>query len=130
FADLTGDKFYAHTDPDAAARSLFGEIVAHGYFVLSAAAGLFVHPDEGPVMLNYGLESLRFIAPVVPGDTIQAKLIVKRKSVRQKKAKDKFPFGIVYWDVEVTNQREELVAEYTILTLIKRREVLDMDIFE
>lgn len=130
FADLSGDEFYAHTDPEAAERSLFGEIVAHGYFVLSRAAGLFVHPDEGPVILNYGLENLRFVAPVAPGDTIQAKLIVKRKTVRQKKAKDKFPFGIVYWDVEVTNQDEELVAEYTILTLIKRREVLDMDIFE
>ncbi|WP_138429048.1 phenylacetic acid degradation bifunctional protein PaaZ [Fodinibius saliphilus] len=130
FADLSGDEFYAHTDPDAAERSLFGEIVAHGYFVLSRAAGLFVHPDEGPVMLNYGLENLRFTQPVAPGDTIQAKLIVKRKTVRQKKAKDKFPFGIVYWDVEVTNQDDEIVAEYTILTLIKRREVLDMDIFE
>lgn len=130
FADLSGDEFYAHTDPEAAERSLFGEIVAHGYFVLSRAAGLFVHPDEGPVILNYGLENLRFVAPVAPGDTIQAKLIVKRKTVRQKKAKDKFPFGIVYWDVEVTNQDEELVAEYTILTLIKRKEVLDMDIFE
>lgn len=130
FADLSGDEFYAHTDPNAAERSLFGEIVAHGYFVLSRAAGLFVHPDEGPVMLNYGLENLRFVAPVAPGDTIQAKLIVKRKTVRQKKAKDKFPFGIVYWDVEVTNQDDELVAEYTILTLIKRREILDMDIFD
>ena len=130
FADLSGDEFYAHTDPDAAGRSLFGEVVAHGYFVLSRAAGLFVHPDEGPVILNYGLENLRFVAPVAPGDTIQAKLIVKRKTVRQKKAKDKFPFGIIYWDVEVTNQDDELVAEYTILTLIKRREVLDMDIFE
>ena len=130
FTDLSGDEFYAHTDPDAAKRSLFGEIVAHGYFVLSRAAGLFVHPDEGPVMLNYGLENLRFIAPVVPGDTIQAKLIVKRKTVRQKKAKDKFPFGIIYWDVEVTNQRDESVAEYTILTLVKRKHKLDMDIFE
>lgn len=130
FADLSGDKFYAHTDPDAAARSMFGEIVAHGYFVLSRAAGLFVDPDEGPVILNYGLEGLRFTAPVKPGDTIQAKLIVKRKTVRQKKTTDKFPFGIVFWDVEVTNQEEELVAEYTILTLVKRRKVLDMDIFE
>lgn len=130
FAELSGDEFYAHTDPDAAARSLFGEIVAHGYFVLSATAGLFVHPDEGPVMLNYGLENLRFVAPVAPGDTIQAKLIVKSKTVRQKKAKDKFPFGIVYWDVEVTNQDDEIVAEYTILTLIKRKHKLDMDIFE
>ena len=76
------------------------------------------------------MENLRFVAPVAPGDTIQAKLIVKSKKVRQKKAKDKFPFGIIYWDVEVTNQDDELVAEYTILTLIKRREVLDMDIFE
>lgn len=130
FADLTGDEFYAHTDLEAAERSLFGKIVAHGYFVLSRAAGLFVHPDEGPVMLNYGLENLRFTKPVAPGDTIRAKLIVKRKTVRQKKAKDKFPFGIVYWDVEVTNQDKELVADYTILTLVKRRETLDMDIFE
>ena len=130
FAELSGDHFYAHTDPDAAARSLFGKIVAHGYFVLSATAGLFVHPDEGPVMLNYGLENLRFTAPVAPGDTIQAKLIVKRKNVRQKKADDKFPFGVVYWDVEVTNQDREMVAEYTILTLVKRRNKLDIDIFE
>lgn len=130
FAELSGDHFYAHTDPEAAARSLFGKIVAHGYFVLSATAGLFVHPDEGPVMLNYGLENLRFLAPVAPGDTIQAKLIVKRKNVRQKKADDKFPFGVVYWDVEVTNQNEEMVAEYTILTLVKRRNRLDIDIFE
>lgn len=130
FADLSGDHFYAHTDPDAASRSLFEKIVAHGYFVLSRAAGLFVHPDEGPVILNYGLENLRFLAPVAPGDTIQAKLIVKRKTVRQKRATDKFIFGVVYWDVEVTNQDEELVAEYTILTLVKRRNKLDIDIFE
>lgn len=130
FADLSGDHFYAHTDPDAASRSQFGEIVAHGYFVLSRAAGLFVHPDEGPVILNYGLENLRFLAPVPPGDTIQAKLIVKRKTVRQKRAADKFIFGVVYWDVEVTNQDGELVAEYTILTLVKRRNKLDIDIFE
>ncbi len=130
FGKLTGDKFYAHFDEEAAERSLFGEIVAHGYFVLSAAAGLFVHPDEGPVILNYGLESLRFLAPVKPGDTIQAKLIVKRKNVRQKKADDPFIFGVVYWDVEVTNQDDELVAEYTILTLVKRRNKLEIDIFE
>lgn len=130
FADLSGDHFYAHTDPDAASRSLFGKIVAHGYFVLSRAAGLFVHPDEGPVILNYGLEKLRFLAPVVPGDTIQTKLIVKRKTVRQKRASDKFIFGVVYWDVEVTNGDDELVAEYTILTLVKRKNRLDIDIFD
>jgi oxepin-CoA hydrolase/3-oxo-5,6-dehydrosuberyl-CoA semialdehyde dehydrogenase len=127
FAELSGDHFYAHTDPDAAARSLFGKIVAHGYFVLSATAGLFVHPDEGPVMLNYGLENLRFVAPVAPGDTIQAKLILKRKNVRQQKKDDPFPFGVVYWDVEVTNQDDVLVAEYTILTLMKRKNKLDID---
>lgn len=128
FGNLTGDKFYAHFDEEAASRSLFGEIVAHGYFVLSAAAGLFVDPDEGPVLLNYGLENLRFLAPVAPGDTIYAKLIVKRKNVRQQKEDDKYPFGVVYWDVEVFNQDEDLVAEYTILTLVKRREKLDIDI--
>lgn len=128
FANLTGDKFYAHTDAEAAKSSLFDGIVAHGYFVLSAAAGLFVHPDEGPVLLNYGLESLSFLAPVYPGDTIQAKLIVKRKTVRQQREMDKHPFGVVYWDVEVTNQKEELVAEYTILTLVKRKEKLDIDL--
>ncbi|MEX0722298.1 MAG: phenylacetic acid degradation bifunctional protein PaaZ [Gracilimonas sp.] len=127
FAELSGDHFYAHTDPDAAARSLFGKIVAHGYFVLSATAGLFVDPDEGPVMLNYGLENLRFAAPVFPGDTIQAKLILKRKNVRQQKKDDKFPFGVVYWDVEVMNQENLLVAEYTILTLMKRKHKLDID---
>lgn len=130
FGGVSGDHFYAHYDEIAAQDSFFEKRVAHGYFVLSAAAGLFVHPAPGPVLLNYGLENLRFVAPVAPGDTIQAKLIVKRKTVRQKKAKDKYPFGIVYWDVEVTNQHDELVAEYTILTLIKRRETLDMDIFE
>ncbi len=128
FAELTGDHFYAHTDPEAASRSMFGKIVAHGYFVLSAAAGLFVHPDEGPVLLNYGLEDLRFIAPVAPGDTIHAKLIVKRKTRRQKRADDKEPYGMVWFDVEVYNQESLLVAEYTILTLVKRRESLDIDI--
>jgi len=130
FGGVSGDHFYAHFDEIAAQDSFFEKRVAHGYFVLSAAAGLFVHPAPGPVLLNYGLENLRFTKPVAPGDTIQAKLIVKRKTVRQKKAKDKYPFGIVYWDVEVSNQHDKIVADYTILTLIKRREVLDMDIFE
>ncbi|OAN63409.1 phenylacetic acid degradation bifunctional protein PaaZ [Balneola sp. EhC07] len=128
FANLSGDHFYAHTDPDAASRSLFGKIVAHGYFVLSAAAGQFVHPDEGPVLLNYGLENLAFLAPVAPGDTIQTKLIVKRKTVRQQREMDLFPFGVVYWDVEVKNQEDVLVAEYTILTLVKRKNKLDIDL--
>jgi len=127
FGAVSGDHFYAHFDEIAAKDSLFGKRVAHGYFVLSAAAGLFVHPSPGPVLLNYGLEHLRFIAPVVPGDTIRAKLIVKRKTRRQKRKTDQEPYGMVWFDVEVTNQEEVIVAEYTILTLIKRRKNLDID---
>lgn len=109
FGGISGDHFYAHFDEIAAKDSLFEKRVAHGYFVLSAAAGMFVDPAPGPVLLNYGLENLRFLAPVAPGDTIQAKLIVKRKTVRQKRATDKFPFGVVYWDVEVTNHDLSLI---------------------
>lgn len=128
FANLTGDHFYAHADDESAEKSLFGKRVAHGYLVLSITAGLFVHPDPGPVLLNYGLEDLRFTAPVSPGDTIQAKLIVKRKTVRQQREDDEHPFGMVWWDVEVRNQKEERVAEYTILTLVKRKNRLDIDV--
>lgn len=130
FGAVSGDHFYAHFDEIAARDSLFEKRVAHGYFVLSAAAGMFVDPKPGPVLLNYGLENLRFIKPVAPGDTIQARLIVKSKKIRQKKARDKYPFGIVFWDVEVTNQDDELVADYTILTLVKRKNRLEMDIFQ
>jgi oxepin-CoA hydrolase/3-oxo-5,6-dehydrosuberyl-CoA semialdehyde dehydrogenase len=120
FAEVSGDRFYAHMDEDAAARSIFGRRVAHGYFVLSAAAGLFVHPDEGPVLANYGLDSLRFIKPVYPGDTIQVRLTVKQKTARETPP-DGVPQGVVAWDVEVTNQDREAVAVYTILTLVRRR---------
>jgi oxepin-CoA hydrolase/3-oxo-5,6-dehydrosuberyl-CoA semialdehyde dehydrogenase len=122
FGDLSGDHFYAHFDEEAAKNSIFGKRVAHGYFVLSAAAGSFVHPDPGPVMLNYGLEDLRFVAPVFPGDTIQTKLIVKKKTARQQRETDPKPFGMVWFDVEVMNQNSEIVAEYTILTLVERKD--------
>ena len=127
FGGMSGDYFYAHFDEIAAKDSLFEKRIAHGYFVLSAAAGLFVHPSPGPVLLNYGLEDLRFIAPVAPGDTIQAKLIAARKTARQKRTTDKFPYGMIWWDVEVRNQDETVVAEYRILTLVKRRESLNID---
>ncbi len=121
FAGISGDNFYAHTDDLGAKQSLFERRVAHGYFVLSAAAGLFVDPGVGPVLANYGLESLRFVKPVYPGDTIQVRLTVK-----QKVAKDTppggVPQGVVHWDVEVRNQDGEPVAVYTILTLVKRKE--------
>ncbi|HEX7024301.1 MAG TPA: phenylacetic acid degradation bifunctional protein PaaZ [Gemmatimonadales bacterium] len=119
FAGLSGDHFYAHTDDEAARRSIFERRVAHGYFVVSAAAGLFVDPGEGPVLANYGLESLRFVKPVYPGDTIKVRLTVKQKIARETPPGG-VPQGVVAWDVEVSNQNEEPVALYTILTLVKR----------
>jgi len=121
FAGISGDNFYAHTDDLAAQRSIFERRVAHGYFVLSAAAGLFVDPGEGPVLANYGLESLRFVKPVYPGDTIRVRLTVKQKTAKET-PKDGVPQGVVAWDVEVTNQHDEPVAVYTILTLVRRKE--------
>jgi oxepin-CoA hydrolase / 3-oxo-5,6-dehydrosuberyl-CoA semialdehyde dehydrogenase len=120
FAGISGDHFYAHMDDLAARRSIFERRVAHGYFVLAAAAGLFVDPGEGPVLANYGLESLRFVKPVYPGDTIQVRLTVKQKTAKET-PKDGVPQGVVAWDVEVTNQNSEPVAVYTILTLVRRK---------
>ena len=121
FAGVSGDFFYAHMDDIAARDSIFEKRVAHGYFVLSAAAGLFVDPAPGPVLANYGLDSLRFVKPVYPGDTIQATLTVKQKTAKEKK-EDQVPQGVVAWDVEVKNQNDEAVAVYTILTLVRRRD--------
>jgi oxepin-CoA hydrolase/3-oxo-5,6-dehydrosuberyl-CoA semialdehyde dehydrogenase len=120
FAALSGDHFYAHTDEIAARESIFGRRVAHGYFVLAAAAGLFVDPAPGPVLANYGLENLRFTKPVYAGDTIQVQLTCKSKTVKDTPP-DGVPQGVVAWDVRVTNQDQELVATYTILTLVRRR---------
>ncbi len=121
FAGISGDFFYAHMDDLAARESdLFQGRVAHGYFVLSAAAGLFVDPRPGPVLANYGLENLRFTKPVRPGDTIQARLTVKQKIPREAREGER-PSGVVRWHVDVTNQDDELVATYDILTLVARR---------
>ncbi len=119
FAGISGDFFYAHMDDVAAKASLFERRVAHGYFVLSAAAGLFVDPAPGPVLANYGLDNLRFVKPVYPGDTIRARLTCKQKTAKDI-ADGQVPQGVVAWDVEVTNQSSEPVAVYTILTLVKR----------
>ncbi len=119
FAGISGDYFYAHMDDIAARDSLFERRVAHGYFVLSGAAGLFVDPAPGPVLANYGLENLRFVKPVYPGDTIQARLTVKKKTAKEDR-EGQVPQGVVEWDVEVTNQEGEAVAVYSILTLVKR----------
>jgi oxepin-CoA hydrolase/3-oxo-5,6-dehydrosuberyl-CoA semialdehyde dehydrogenase len=119
FAGISGDHFYAHMDDIAAKESIFGRRVAHGYFVLSAAAGLFVDPAPGPVLANYGLEGLRFTKPVYAGDTIQARLTCKSKTAKETPP-DGIPQGVVAWDVNVVNQENELVATYTILTLVRR----------
>ncbi|HPV75080.1 MAG TPA: MaoC/PaaZ C-terminal domain-containing protein, partial [Gemmatimonadaceae bacterium] len=120
FAGLSGDHFYAHMDEIAAKESIFGKRVAHGYFVIAAAAGLFVDPAPGPVLANYGMENLRFTKPVYAGDTIQVKLTCKQKTLKETPA-DGVPQGVVAWDVCVNNQEGEMVATYTILTLVARK---------
>ena len=112
FAHFTGDTFYAHMDEEAAARSpIFGGRVAHGYLILAFAAGLFVEPNEGPVLANYGLEGLRFVKPVKPGEAIKVALTVKSKTQRTPEQ------GEVRWAVAVTNEADELVATYELLTM-------------
>jgi oxepin-CoA hydrolase/3-oxo-5,6-dehydrosuberyl-CoA semialdehyde dehydrogenase len=121
FGGISGDYFYMHFDEIAAKESPFGKRIAHGYFVLSAAAGLFVSPAPGPVLANYGLDTLRFVKPVGIGDTIQARLTCKRKIDRNRKDAKGVGQGVVAWDVEVTNQLGEVVASYDILTLVAKR---------
>ena len=121
FGCLTGDFFYAHFDELAAADSLFGKRVAHGYFLISAAAGMFVDPAPGPVLANYGLENLRFIEPVGIGDTIQAKIVVKQKIKKDKRPDDTRATGVVRWAVEINNQDDNTVALYDVMTLVERR---------
>ncbi len=120
FADLSGDKFYAHMDDEAARGGIFERRVAHGYFVVSAAAGLFVEPAPGPVLANYGMEGLRFTKPVYPGDSIHVRLTCKQKTAKET-PEGGIPQGVVAWDVEVKNQLNEPVAVYTILTLVRRK---------
>jgi oxepin-CoA hydrolase / 3-oxo-5,6-dehydrosuberyl-CoA semialdehyde dehydrogenase len=116
FAEFTGDTFYAHTDEAAArANPLFGGIVAHGYLVVSLAAGLFVSPEPGPVLANYGLENLRFLTPVKPGDELTVTLTAKQITPRTDA-----DYGEVRWDTDVTNQRDESVAKYDVLTLVAK----------
>jgi oxepin-CoA hydrolase / 3-oxo-5,6-dehydrosuberyl-CoA semialdehyde dehydrogenase len=116
FAEFTGDKFYAHMDEAAAkANPFFPGRVAHGYLILAFAAGLFVDPAPGPLLANYGLDNLRFLKPVSPGDVIRVRLTVKQKSPARKPE-----YGEVRWDVEVFNQNSEPVARYDLLTMSAR----------
>ncbi len=111
FAEFTGDKFYAHMDEEAAKASpIFEGRVAHGYLILSFAAGLFVWPDPGPVLANTGLENLKFLTPLYPGDTMRVELSVRSKSLKSEDT------GVVRWAVEIFNQKDELVATYDLLT--------------
>ncbi|WP_299347599.1 phenylacetic acid degradation bifunctional protein PaaZ [uncultured Maritalea sp.] len=113
FAHFTGDTFYAHMDEDAAkANPFFPGRVAHGYLLLSFAAGLFVQPDPGPVLANTGLNGLSFQKPVSPGDSIRVRLTCKRKTRRTA------DYGEVAWNVTLTNQNDEQVAEYELLTMV------------
>jgi oxepin-CoA hydrolase/3-oxo-5,6-dehydrosuberyl-CoA semialdehyde dehydrogenase len=116
FAEFTGDTFYAHTNPEAAAANpLFGGIVAHGYLVVSFAAGLFVSPEPGPVLANYGLENLRFLTPVKVGDSLTVTLTAKQITPRVDQE-----YGEVRWDADVANQNGESVAKYDVLTLVMK----------
>ncbi|WP_460773185.1 phenylacetic acid degradation bifunctional protein PaaZ [Microbacterium sp. GXF7504] len=116
FAHFTGDTFYAHMDEAAAAANpFFPGRVAHGYLLVSWAAGLFVDPDPGPVLANYGLEDLRFLTPVSPGDEIRVTLTAKQITPRETD-----DYGEVRWDAVIRNQRDEPVATYDVLTLVAK----------
>jgi oxepin-CoA hydrolase/3-oxo-5,6-dehydrosuberyl-CoA semialdehyde dehydrogenase len=116
FANSTGDTFYAHTNQEAAeANPFFPGIVAHGYLLLSWAAGLFVEPAPGPVLANYGLENLRFITPVAAGDSIRVTLTAKKITPRETDE-----YGEVAWDAVLTNQNDDIVATYDVLTLVEK----------
>ncbi|GGK31054.1 bifunctional aldehyde dehydrogenase/enoyl-CoA hydratase [Deinococcus malanensis] len=120
FANVSGDHFYAHVDEIGAKEGIFGRRVAHGYFLLSAAAGQFVSAAPGPVLANYGLEGLRFVEPVGIGDTIRTRLTCKRKIRKDLRPGETRPTGVVEWHAQITNQHDALVATYDILTLVER----------
>jgi len=120
FANVSWDHFYAHTDHTSLEGTLFDKPVAHGYFILSAAAGLFVDAKKGPVLLNYGLEDCRFMKPVYAGSTIQVQLTCKEKIPQEKREPEDIAKGIVKWLVEVRDETGEHVAIATILTMVKK----------
>ncbi|SFG10074.1 oxepin-CoA hydrolase / 3-oxo-5,6-dehydrosuberyl-CoA semialdehyde dehydrogenase [Palleronia marisminoris] len=116
FAEFTGDTFYAHMDSDAAkANPFFEDRVAHGYLIASFAAGLFVSPEPGPVLANYGVDNLRFVTPVYFGDSLRVRLTCKAINPRENA-----DHGEVRWDARVTNQKDEIVAEYDVLTMVAK----------
>lgn len=122
FAQVSGDNFYAHVDETSLDGTIFEGKVAHGYYILSKAAGMFVDPKKGPVLLNYGIDECRFTKPVYPGMTIGVKFTVKEKIAQEKKSEEDVAKGIVKFNVEVYDQEEETVALATILTMVKKRD--------
>ena len=120
FANISWDHFYAHTDVTSLDGTIFEERVAHGYFILSAAAGLFVDAKKGPVLLNYGLEECRFVKPVYAGATIGVRFTVKQKVNQEKRSEEEVSKGIVKFLVDVFDQTGETVAIATILTMVKK----------
>ncbi len=120
FANVSGDNFYAHMDSTSLDGTIFEQRVAHGYFILSKAAGLFVDAKKGPVLLNYGLEDCRFTKPVYPGMTIGVKLTVKEKIEQEKRDEEDIAKGIVKFLVDVYDETGETVAIATILTMVKK----------
>jgi len=120
FANVSGDNFYAHMDATSLDGTIFEQRVAHGYFILSKAAGLFVDPKKGPVLLNYGIDEARFVKPVYPGSTIGVRFTVKEKIDQEKKSEDDIAKGIVKFLVDVYDETGETVALATILTMVKK----------
>lgn len=121
FANVSGDNFYAHMDATSLEGTIFTGRVAHGYFVLSKAAGLFVDAKKGPVLLNYGLDECRFVKPVYPGTTIGVRFTCKEKIAQEKRTPDDIAKGIVKWLVDVYDETGETVAIATILTMVKKK---------
>ena len=120
FAELSGDKFYAHMDENSLEGTIFTERVAHGYYIMSRAAGLFVEPEKGPVLLNYGIDECRFTKPVYPGMTIGVRFTVKEKISQEKRDEDDIAKGIVKFLVDVYDDENETVMLATILTMVKK----------
>ena len=120
FANLSWDHFYAHTDITSLGHTIFEKRAAHGYFILSAAAGLFVYPNKGPVAANYGLDSCRFMRPIYHGDTIYVRLTCQEKRDKDVRGQQ-FPSGVVKWFVEVFDQDDEKVAIATVLTMVAKK---------
>lgn len=121
FASVSGDNFYAHMDATSLEGTIFTQRVAHGYFVLSKAAGLFVDAKKGPVLLNYGIDECRFLKPVYPGSTIGVRFTVKEKTSQEKKSEEDVAKGIVKFLVDVYDETNETVAIATILTMVKKK---------